>query len=78
MLAHDDCRRLKTDTYIGSNCFIGVNSIIMPGVHIGNQVIIGSGSVVTKDIPDNCIAAGNPAKVIKTGITLGPLGRIIN
>ena len=78
MLAHDDCRQIKCDTYIGDNCFIGVNSIIMPGVHIGNQVIIGSGSVVTKDIPDNCIAAGNPAKIIRTGVILGPMGRIIN
>jgi maltose O-acetyltransferase len=40
----------------------------MPGVKIGNEVVIGSGSIVTKDIPDNCIAVGNPAKVIKTNI----------
>lgn len=50
------------------DCVIGVNSIIMPGVKIGNEVVIGSGSVVTKDIPNNCIAVGNPAKVIKTDI----------
>jgi maltose O-acetyltransferase len=40
----------------------------MPGVKIGNEVVIGSGSVVTKDIPNNCIAVGNPAKIIKTDI----------
>ena len=50
------------------DCVIGVNSIIMPGVKIGNEVVIGSGSVVTKDIPNNCIAVGNPAKVIKIDI----------
>jgi acetyltransferase-like isoleucine patch superfamily enzyme len=68
VMAHDHCRSLKTDTYIGHDCVIGVNSIIMPGVKIGNEVVIGSGSVVTKNIPDNCIAVGNPAKVIKTNI----------
>ena len=49
---------------IGSNVFIGMNSIILKGVTIGNNVIIGAGSVVNKDIPDNCVAAGNPARVI--------------
>jgi acetyltransferase-like isoleucine patch superfamily enzyme len=68
VMAHDHCRSLKVDTYIGHDCVIGVNAIVMPGVKIGNEVIIGSGSVVTKDIPNNCIAVGNPAKVIKTSI----------
>jgi len=68
IMAHDHCRALRTDTYIGSDCVIGVNAIIMPGVHIGNEVVIGSGAIVTKDIPSNCIAAGNPAKVLKTNI----------
>ena len=68
VMAHDHCRSIKTDTYIGRDCVIGVNSIIMPGVKIVNEVVIGSGSVVTKNIPNNCIAVGNPAKVIKTDI----------
>ena len=68
IMAHDHCRSLRVDTYIGKDCVIGVNAIIMPGVKIGNEVVIGSGSVVTKDIPNNCIAVGNPAKVIKTNI----------
>ncbi len=67
-LTHDACRRMKTDTYLGDYCFVGSRTIILPGVRIGNEVVIGSGSVVTKDIPSNCIAAGNPAKIIKTGI----------
>ena len=70
ILSHDACRKLKVDTYVGSNSFIGINSIILPGVHIGDHCVIGAGSVVTKDIPDHSIAAGNPAKVIKTGISL--------
>lgn len=68
VMAHDHCRSLKADTYIGSDCVIGINAIIMPGLHIGNQVVVGGGSVVTKDIPSNCIAVGNPAKIIKTDI----------
>ena len=45
--------------------FIGMNSIILKGVHIGKGAIIGAGSVVTKDVPENCIAGGNPCVVIK-------------
>jgi len=51
---------------IGNNVFIGINSIIMPGVKIGNNVVIGAGSIVNKDIPDNVVVAGIPAKVIKS------------
>lgn len=50
---------------IGDNCWIGGRSIINPGVTIGNNVVIASGTVVTKDIPDNVVVAGVPAKVIK-------------
>ena len=49
---------------IGNNVFIGVNSTILKGVTIGNNVIIGANSLVNKDIPDNCVVAGNPARVI--------------
>jgi len=59
-----------TNTYIGKNCFIGVGATILPGVKIGDEVIIGASSVVTKDIPSNSVAVGNPAKVIKTGIKM--------
>lgn len=68
VLAHDHCRSLIANTFIGHDCVIGINAIIMPGVKIGDEVVIGSGSVVTKDIPSNCIAVGNPAKIIKTNI----------
>lgn len=50
---------------IGDNVWIGGNSVIVPGVHIGSNTVIGAGSVVTKDIPDWVIAAGNPCRVIR-------------
>lgn len=53
---------------IGDNVWIGGNTVICPGVHIGSNVVIGAGSVVTKDIPDWCVAAGNPCRV-KRAIT---------
>lgn len=51
---------------IGNNVHIGTNSIIMPGVKIGDNCIIGVGSIVTKDIPDNSVVAGIPARIIRT------------
>lgn len=50
---------------IGDNVWIGGSCVILPGVTIGNNVVIGAGSVVTKDIPDNVCAAGNPCRVIR-------------
>lgn len=50
---------------VGDNVWIGGNSVILPGVHIGSNVVIGAGSVVTQDIPDWCLAAGNPCRVIR-------------
>ena len=50
---------------IGDNVWIGGNTVILPGVHIGSNTVIGAGSVVTKDVPDWVIAAGNPCKVIR-------------
>lgn len=51
---------------IGDNCWIGTNSVILPGVQLENHVIVGAGSVVTKSFSSNCIIAGNPARVIRT------------
>ena len=50
---------------IGDNVSLGANVIIIGNVHIGNNVTIGAGSVVVKDLPDNCVAVGNPARVVK-------------
>ena len=49
---------------IGNTCWIGANVIVLPGVTIGDNTVIGAGSVVTKDVPDYTIAAGNPCRVI--------------
>lgn len=51
---------------VGKNCVIGCRAVILPGVTIGDNVIIGAGSIVNKDIPDNVVAAGNPCRVICT------------
>ena len=83
VLAHDYCRgkhgRGKLfETSIGRNCVIGVNSIILPGVTIGNHCVVAAGSVVTKDVPSNSLVAGNPAKVLRTGVEVSDKGQIVN
>lgn len=50
---------------IGDDCFIGMHTMIMPGVSLGKHVIVGANSVVTKSFPDNCVIAGVPAQIIK-------------
>ncbi len=57
----EECRPIV----IGNNVWIGMNSVILPGVHIGNNVVIGANSVVKHDIPSNTIAAGNPCEVLR-------------
>lgn len=64
---HPDMREyMYTDPVtIGDNCWIGAGVTICPGVTIGDNTVIGAGSVVNKDIPANCIAVGNPCRVIR-------------
>ncbi|TDQ33129.1 sugar O-acetyltransferase [Zeaxanthinibacter enoshimensis] len=67
--AEDGSSRYLTTSqpvHIGDNAWIGGNTVICPGVSIGNNVTIGAGSVVTKDIPDNVLAYGNPCRVIRS------------
>ena len=51
---------------IENDVWIGGNATILPGVHIGNNVVVAAGAVVDKDVPDNCLVGGVPAKFIKT------------
>lgn len=51
--------------HIGKNCWFGAGVLVMPGVTIGDDVVIGAGSVVNKDLPSRCIAVGNPCKVLR-------------
>ncbi|OFY38963.1 MAG: hypothetical protein A2X18_05435 [Bacteroidetes bacterium GWF2_40_14] len=83
IMSHDHCKRvnnqpLLADVYIGRNCFIAVGAIIMPGVIIGDEVIVGAGSVVTKNVPSNTIVAGNPARIIKTNIKMNERAEWVN
>ena len=70
ILAHDDSTRIYTGygrigrVLIGNRVFIGASTTILMNTKIGNDVIIGAGSVVTKDIPDDSVVVGNPARVV--------------
>lgn len=78
ILAHDGYRDgAYMDTYIGNHVNIGWGAVINPGLKIGDHVIVGANSVVTKDIPSNCIVAGVPAKIVKINIKLNDKGAMI-
>ena len=72
IMTHDDSpviwchRRIVAPVKIGDNVFIGLRAVILPGVTIGNNCIVGAGSVVARNVPDNSVVVGNPAKVIRT------------
>jgi acetyltransferase-like isoleucine patch superfamily enzyme len=74
ILTHDFVNRLHTDVHIGKNCFIGYGAIILPGVRLGDSVIVTGNSVVGRDVPSNCVVMGNPARVVENNIVTGPWG----
>ncbi len=70
---HEGKKNIKTQPIIvGDNVWIGMNSTILKGVHIGNGSVVAAGSVVTKDVPKNCLVGGVPAKIIKRNIVWKP------
>ncbi len=77
IMTHDRTRGLYVHTRIGKNCFIGGESLILPGVVIGDNCVVGAGSVVTRNVPERSIVAGNPAKIIQSDIEVGAYGRFI-
>lgn len=77
ILTHDRTRGLYVHTRIGKNCFIGGRSLILPGVEIGDNCVVGAGAVVTKSVPPRSIVAGNPAQVIRSEIEVGEYGRFL-
>jgi acetyltransferase-like isoleucine patch superfamily enzyme len=70
-------RNIRKPVIIGKNCFIGANSMILPGVTIGDEVVVAAGAIVTKDIPHNTIVAGNPARIIRKDIKTIKWGRLV-
>jgi acetyltransferase-like isoleucine patch superfamily enzyme len=79
ILTHDHASsQWELHTVIGDRCFIGNHVIILPGLTIGSEVIVGAGSVVTKDVPPNCIVVGNPARIIKRDIRMSEDARLLS
>jgi acetyltransferase-like isoleucine patch superfamily enzyme len=75
ILCHDRTRGLYLHTRIGENCFIGGRSLILPGVQVGDNCVVGAGAVVSKSVPPRCVVAGNPGRIVKRDINVGPYGR---
>lgn len=57
--------QFNAPVHIGKNCWLGAGVIVLPGITIGDNSVIGAGSVVTKDIPENVIAVGNPCRILR-------------
>ncbi|HWY84913.1 MAG TPA: acyltransferase [Roseiarcus sp.] len=76
ILTHDTPRGVHADTWIGKDCNIGANSLIMPGIRVGDNCVVAAASVVMKDVPSNSLVAGNPARIMEKGIKTRRLGII--
>ena len=71
---YDFVNSVTKNIRIGRNCFIGFGVIILPGVNIGDSVVITENTVVDRDLPSNCIVSGNPCYVVERGIITGKWG----
>lgn len=61
---------------VGSNCFIGGGSVLMPGVTVGDHAIVGAGAIVTQDVPPHSAVGGSPARVLRENLKTGRFGRL--
>jgi acetyltransferase-like isoleucine patch superfamily enzyme len=61
-----ECSKNSKPIKIGRGCFIGSRSMILKGVTLGDRAVVGAGAVVTKDVPAYSVAAGNPARIVRT------------
>lgn len=75
ILTHDRTHGLYLHTRIGANCFIGGESLVLPGITIGDNCVIGAGGVVTRDVPPRSVVAGNPARILRSDSEVGLYGR---
>ena len=57
--------QFNMEVHIGKNCWLGSGVVVLPGVTIGDNVVVGAGSIVTKDLPSNVVAVGNPCRVLR-------------
>ena len=74
ILTHDFVNRVWKDTYIGKNCFLGFNAIVLAGVRVGDGCIISANTVVVRDVPANSVVMGNPGKVVEQNIVTSKWG----
>lgn len=77
ILAHDFCLKQHGHTRVGKRCFIGADALLLCGVTIGDNVIVGAGAVVAKNVPSNSIVVGNPARIIRSGIMTTKYGQLV-
>ena len=68
VLTHDFYNLRHKTTKIGSYCFIGARSVIMPGIRIGDHCVIGAGAIVMSNVPSHSVVIGNPARIVERGI----------
>ena len=78
ILSHDHIIGKHTNTYIGKFCQIGAHSFVMPGIKIGDHSIVAAGAIVTKDVPEKTVVAGNPARVIRKNIMTTNWGKLVD
>jgi maltose O-acetyltransferase len=76
IFTYDHRSKRDLPIHIGARCFIGGGSVITPGVTIGDESIVGAGAIVLEDVPPRCIVGGNPARILRKDIEVGPFGRM--